>query len=164
MKIAGGGIVRAALFLSLLTCAGCASIVDGSTQTLSVKATDSTGDVADASCKLSSNKGTWFVKTPGTVSVHRSYDPLNVKCDKDGYQSSVLAVKSSTKGMAFGNILFGGLIGAGVDMSTGAAYDYPDLITVRMAKLGEPPAQQDTKPTQPPAATTQATPAAKPSS
>jgi hypothetical protein len=34
--------------------------------------------------------------------------------------------------MAFGNILFGGLIGVGVDMSTGAAYDYPALITVPM--------------------------------
>jgi hypothetical protein len=32
--------------------------------------------------------------------------------------------------MAFGNILFGGVIGVGVDVATGAAYDYPALITV----------------------------------
>jgi phosphoketolase len=31
-----------------------------------------------------------------------------------------------------GNILFGGPIGAGVDMASGAAYDYPNLITVMM--------------------------------
>jgi len=38
--------------------------------------------------------------------------------------------------MAFGNIIFGGVIGAGVDISTGAAYDYPSLITVMMGKSG----------------------------
>lgn len=32
--------------------------------------------------------------------------------------------------MAFGNLLFGGVIGAGVDIGTGAAYDYPNLISV----------------------------------
>jgi len=31
--------------------------------------------------------------------------------------------------MAAGNIVFGGLIGVGVDIATGAAYDYPALIT-----------------------------------
>ena len=48
-------------------------------------------------------------------------------------------VKSSTKGMAFGNILLGGFIGAGVDMSTGAAYDYPDILVVDMGKTGTMP-------------------------
>ena len=43
-------------------------------------------------------------------------------------------VKSFTKGMAFGNILFGGIIGAGVDISTGAAFDYPSLISVQMGQ------------------------------
>jgi hypothetical protein len=35
--------------------------------------------------------------------------------------------------MAFGNIIFGGIIGAGIDMGNGSAYDYPNLITVSMA-------------------------------
>ena len=35
--------------------------------------------------------------------------------------------------MAIGNIIFGGVIGAGVDISTGAAYDYPNLIVVNMS-------------------------------
>lgn len=34
--------------------------------------------------------------------------------------------------MAFGNILFGGIIGAGVDASTGAAYDYPSEVILPM--------------------------------
>lgn len=43
-----------------------------------------------------------------------------------------MTIKSSAKGMAYGNILAGGIIGAAVDMGTGAAYDYPSLITVSM--------------------------------
>lgn len=41
--------------------------------------------------------------------------------------------------MAAGNILFGGLIGVGIDVATGAAFDYPTLITVPMTPtpLGE---------------------------
>jgi hypothetical protein len=31
--------------------------------------------------------------------------------------------------MLAGNIIFGGVIGGGVDVATGAAYDYPALIT-----------------------------------
>jgi hypothetical protein len=42
-------------------------------------------------------------------------------------------VKSTTKAMAFGNIIFGGLIGVGIDVGTGSAYDYPDLISVPMS-------------------------------
>lgn len=112
---------------------GCASIVDGSNQSLSVKTSSAEGDVAGASCQLTNDKGTWFVRTPGTVTVHRSYDALNIRCKHNGYHTAIQVTKSFTKSMAFGNVLFGGVIGVGVDMSTGAAYDYPDLITVEMA-------------------------------
>jgi hypothetical protein len=82
---------------------------------------------------LTNNKGQWFVTTPGTVTVHRSFQDLSVKCEKpDDYDPGLATVPSATKGMAFGNILLGGFIGAGVDMGTGAAYDYPELITVQL--------------------------------
>ena len=45
-----------------------------------------------------------------------------------------VAVKSSTKAMAFGNVLFGGVIGVGVDTVSGAAYDYPNVVTVQMGR------------------------------
>ncbi len=34
--------------------------------------------------------------------------------------------------MAFGNILFGGIIGGAVDAGSGAAYDYPANIVVHL--------------------------------
>lgn len=113
---------------------GCASIVNGSNQSLSVQARDKARSVKNASCELSNDKGTWYVNTPGSVTVHRSYDDLIVRCEKDKYDPGIATVKSSTKGMMFGNILFGGIVGGAVDAETGAGYDYPSLITVKMGE------------------------------
>src|SRR5690349_11938271 len=92
---------------------GCASIVNGQNQSVSVETRSTTGQVAGASCKLSNDKGVWYVTSPGSTTVHRSYEDLAVKCEKDGLEPGLLSVKSGTKAMAFGNILFGGVIGAG---------------------------------------------------
>lgn len=105
---------------------GCASIVTGQNQSVTVEAPDCEG----ASCKLSNDKGTWIVRAPGSVTVTRAYGDLTVVCTKEGFGASTSTVSSSTKAMAAGNIIFGGVIGAGVDIATGAAYDYPTLITI----------------------------------
>src|SRR5258708_3685243 len=55
--------------------------------------------VAQAACTLVNNKGTWYLTSPGTVAVHRSYQDLNVTCKKEGVDLGVVAVKSSTKAM-----------------------------------------------------------------
>jgi hypothetical protein len=124
-------LAAATLVAAQLT--GCASIVSGTNQSVSVETTTSTGEaVAGANCKLSNNKGTWFVTTPGSTTVHRSYENLAVHCTKDAHEPGMVSAKSSTKAMAFGNAIFGGVIGVGVDVATGAAYDYPIMIKVRM--------------------------------
>jgi len=118
------------IVLTLASLTGCASIVNGTNQSVSVN----TGDAGNASCMLQNNKGTWYVNgTPGSVTVNRSFGDLSVDCKKSGLTGHKL-VASHTKGMAFGNVLFGGVIGAGVDMADGAAYDYPSDIFVPMRR------------------------------
>ena len=114
--------------------AGCASIVDGEQQSLFVETRHQDAAVSGAQCRLRNDKGTWFVTTPGSVTVHRSYQDMVVECSKAGLPTGWASIKSTTKGMAFGNILFGGVIGAGVDIGNGAAYDYPQVIVVDMGK------------------------------
>lgn len=114
---------------------GCASIVSGHNQSVSVETRSKQGQpVMSANCKLSNNKGTWYVTSPGSVTVSRSFEDLFVNCEKENQEPGLASVKSSTKAMAFGNIIFGGVIGAGVDVATGAAYDYPTMITVLMGE------------------------------
>jgi hypothetical protein len=129
----------AALLLIASGTQACASIVDGQNQTLSVN----TFPKAGATCKLSNGKGTWYVnKTPGTVTVTRGYDDMITTCELAGYGKGSASAKSSTKAMAAGNIIFGGIIGGGVDMATGAAYDYPSEITVQLEKEDLAPEKQ----------------------
>lgn len=138
------GLCLASLSLGIVVTTGCASIVGGTNQPISVETRSTTGEsIAGANCKLENPKGTWYVTTPGSVTVHRAYDDLSIYCTKTGEQPGIASVKSSTKGMAFGNILFGGLIGVGVDTATGAAYDYPTMITVQLASTSTitPPAK-----------------------
>lgn len=139
MKTTTRTLVACAALAAATQLTGCASIVSGTNQSVSVEthAHDGT-QVAGANCKLSNNKGTWFVTTPGSTTVNRSYEDLAVLCEKEKLPSGMTMVKSSTKPMAFGNIIFGGVIGAGVDISTGAAYDYPTLIKVKMAGSDQP--------------------------
>lgn len=118
--------------LSMAMLSGCASIVSGTNQTVSVQTVKDGDQLEGASCKLENSKGIWFIKTPGSVVVHRAYGDLSVKCEKDGVDAGFATVKSHTKGMAFGNLLFGGAIGVGVDVGSGAAYDYPTIITLTM--------------------------------
>jgi hypothetical protein len=148
-------VIATAVALSALALTGCASIVSGTNQPVTVD----TPSCPAASCKLTNDKGTWAVTTPGSVTVSRAYGPMTVVCSKEGFESATATFASSTKGMAFGNVVFGGLIGAGVDVASGAAYDYPNAMIVAMACT---PATQRQAPAAPEAPVTPPAPAAAP--
>jgi len=128
------GFIVLLLAMPAMGLAGCASIVTGHNQPISVETRHRSEQISGASCKLNNDKGTWFVTTPGSITVQRSYADLNVHCEKEQFEPGIAVVRSFTKGMAFGNIIFGGFIGAAVDMGSGAAYDYPSLITIEMGR------------------------------
>jgi len=123
---------------------GCASIVSGQNQSISV----TTPGCSGAACEFNNDKGKWYIAaTPGSVTVNRSYADLLVKCSKGDFEPVIQSVPSKTKGMAFGNILFGGIIGAGVDVANGAAYDYPTEISLPYActTAAQPPSMAGVK-------------------
>lgn len=106
--------------------AGCASVTGNANQNVSIQKKEPTGnEIIGASCELANSKGKWFVMTPGTVGIHRSNDNIQIIYRKDGYEQGKNSMVSETKGMMFGNIIFGGGIGAIIDHSSGAAYEYP---------------------------------------
>jgi hypothetical protein len=155
---------------------GCAAITTGTTQPLTVTTKQAGTNVVGASCELTNGKGTYYVTTPGTVTVTRSFSDMVVVCKKDPLADANMVVKSSVKAMAFGNILLGGIVGVVVDTSTGAAYDYPSLFELEMGKSVVIDARSDASankvdakaadaakaPVVAPAATTVAVPAASP--
>ena len=113
------------ILLSVFFIASCASITETKNQSVSVN----TGEVTGATCTLSNSKGSFYIpSTPGTVTVRQACDALTIVCTKDGYVPANPAagtVQDKSKGMAWGNIIFGGLVGIAVDRQTGAGCTYP---------------------------------------
>ncbi len=125
---------------------GCASIVDGRNQMVSVEMRSNAAPVSGGSCRLVNDKGSWFVYAPGSAAIRRSYEDLSVQCRKPGFALAQATVKSVVRPLVFGNILIGGVVGAGVDSANGAAYDYPSPIVVELGDRLEGPASGQGKP------------------
>ena len=113
-------VVAAVALLS----SGCANIMNDKIQPVSVDTPACPG----ATCKLSNSDGQYYInKTPGTVMVNKAYGDLTVECSK-GDKKSTNFVTSSANASMFGNILFGGVIGAAIDGGSGAGFDYPTSV------------------------------------
>jgi len=132
-----GKIMKTMIPLILISsmATGCASITGSKHQPVSVQTHHNGNQIADASCTLTNDKGSWFLKTPGSTTIQKSGQDLVVTCNKDGVPSGSTTVASSANGGVWGNILFGGLIGYAIDASTGAAFDYPTSMTVQMGQV-----------------------------
>ena len=126
-----GKLVSGALALSLAQ--GCATITSSELQPLSLTTEAADGaQLEKASCTLRNDKGSWTVQSPGFVPVHRSAEDLLVECRKEGHPEGVLRAVSRAAAGMFGNIIFGGVIGAAIDHSKGTGYNYPSRLPVRM--------------------------------
>jgi hypothetical protein len=67
-----------------------------------------------------------------SVQIDRSSENLLVNCEKEGEQPGKGTVVSRVNGGMFGNIVFGGGIGAIIDHNKGTAYTYPSWIRIIM--------------------------------
>ena len=110
--------------------AGCATIVQGTTELVSVTTTPEQG----AQCSLKNSEGTWFVTTPGSTTVHKTKNDLTVSCKKDGYPGGEMLATARFGGTTVGNVIAGGAIGIVVDAASGANYYYDSPITVDLGK------------------------------
>ena len=115
---------------------GCASIVEGTTQSIAITSPPTDG----AKCVLTSSEGTYYVTTPGNTTVHKTKNDLDVVCTKDGFKEARTTIPSHFNGATAGNILAGGVIGLGIDAATGANYNYPTEFAVTMDPVDAPSA------------------------
>jgi hypothetical protein len=117
---------------------GCATIVEGTTQSVSVNTAPEQG----AQCTLVNSEGTWYVTTPGTTTVHKTKTDLDVTCTKPGFQSGHVVAYSHFGATTAANVIAGGVVGIGVDAFSGANYHYDSPITVALGPpvMGQAPA------------------------
>ena len=104
---------------------GCASIMQGSSQTLSFKSVPETTQI-----KITNKAGEaiYSGQTPTTVTLKRGAgyfkaENYQVSFSKDGYETKTVNVTGNVSGWYVANIIFGGLIGLLIiDPITGAMY------------------------------------------
>ncbi len=91
-------------------------------------------DLDGAKCELKNDEGSWTGVTPTSVMVHRSNKDLMVNCSKEGYKDARANVVSKTKSNMWGNLIFGGGVGAIIDHHNGSAYQYPPVLKLIMGQ------------------------------
>ena len=122
--------------LCLLPVAGCATIMEGSSQSVAI-ATTPAGAICNVD-RAGLHLGT-VSPTPGSLHVDKSKNDITVSCQKAGYQSASISQSPKFVGTTFGNIVAGGVIGAVVDAATGADFEYPTEVKLDLA-----PSEQST--------------------
>lgn len=126
-------VLSSIIMITLLS--GCASVVSGSRQTVTVL----TPDVEGASCSLSDSKGrVWYVEeTPGTALVKRGDGPISVICHKDGYSKGAAMISEVIAPANYGNLALGPAapIGYLVDGITGTGQKYKSSVEVYMEEI-----------------------------
>lgn len=122
---------------------GCATIIKGTTQSVSV----STTPVEGAACTLTNSEGTWFITSPGSAVVQKTKSDLQITCLKDGYAPGHGVGFSHFNATTAGNILLGGVVGLGVDAASGADNEY-DTVPI-IVPLGPPQSFTPTSPVKP---------------
>ncbi len=118
---------------------GCSTIVKGTEQQISVN----TPGIPGALCQLQSPAiGMRTVQTPANVILPKSKHNVAITCTAQCYSLGVATLGSHTEIMTAGNVLFGGIIGLGVDAASGAMNTYDPSVEVIMTPMpgcGAPP-------------------------
>jgi hypothetical protein len=117
--------------ITILLCS-CSTIVKGTKQQVSV----ATPGVQGALCTLTSPAiGSRTVQTPGNIVMPKSKHDVSVACAKQCYTDGVGVLASETEIMTAGNVVFGGLIGLGVDAASGAMNKYEPGVDIAMTPI-----------------------------
>ena len=117
----------AALFIGFFALSGCATILSGSDQPVTIQSSPEGADIL--------MNGIVMGTTPFTMNVTRdSNTMLSIK--KEGYKTETQLMNTKLNPMFWGNILFGGLLGSTTDTVSGASREYaPGVIFVKLEKL-----------------------------
>lgn len=110
-------IISIIFFGVVLALSGCASIISGSNQTITIDSYPQGAEVVIS--------GLTRGLTPLTVPVSREYSEVGtVIVKKEGYEPQTITLSHKLNPWFWGNIVIGGVLGSSTDSTTGARYAY----------------------------------------
>lgn len=117
------------LLTSSFILSSCASIIEGSSQEVSVR----TEPDMPAECRANSAEESIEFTAPATITLGKSYFPAEISCSA-GDENGSVKVLSDVSNWGYGGAVLGVGVGAGVDTYTGAAFEFPDEIVVTLGE------------------------------
>jgi hypothetical protein len=130
--------MRVLWIASLLFLTGCASIIEGTSQEITIN-TNPPG--ADCSLNRQGVSIGHVNPTPGAITIKKTKYDIMIVCDKPGYQEATYLNHSGAAGATFGNIVAGGFIGWGIDSASGADNKYDSPVNISMVPAEHPSAK-----------------------
>ena len=124
----------------LIGAGSCATIMNGTTDTVNISSRPA--DAKFSVVSESKNRQTIIVTglTPQNVTLQRKTEFWGnnyiVTFEKEGFVTKTVSMESSVSGWYWGNILFGGIIGCGTDLISGAAENWHD-VSVRLVPISK---------------------------
>jgi uncharacterized protein YceK len=108
---------------------GCASLLEEDTQEVNVRFMCAEKHLV-ATCDLKNDKGRWRLSTPGKAIVINDTSQLEISCKAPFIPSfKVSVIPMPSMGM-LGNLLFGGVVGATIDVYNNSGMKYPENIDI----------------------------------
>lgn len=127
--LTAGTIFKIGLLGGAVIFSGCASIVNGRSEDVTINTIPSGAD-----CFVGDVKS----RTPAKISLKRNSN-YRVRCEKDGHNSGDAQIKSQTSGWVWGNLASWGVAGLILDFTTGAAYKLrPNELNIGLFPLPQP--------------------------
>ena len=123
---------RVLLLACCLGLGACASIIDGTSQRISLN-TNPPG--ADCAIERDGGKIAEVAITPGSVLIEKSKRDITISCTRAGFSTATYLNKSGLNADIAGNFLAGGGIGLIVDSATGADNHYEGAVNITMVPL-----------------------------
>lgn len=120
------------LFLSVTalaaigTLAGCARFINGSTQQITIETPGADG----AACFIENEEFRYKIYAPQTITITKSFYPLNVRCLAPGNRQKIVTVRPKVQETTFMNAANGFVPGMAVDYNSRAFYKFPELVVV----------------------------------
>lgn len=128
--------IRICIFVTLLfgliaLLSGCASIIHGTRQEVTINSTPPQGDVV---VKKEGGVEVFQGATPATCTLERKYS-YDVTINLAGYQEAKVHISKEFDPIYLGNIICGGVIGLVIDAVNGAMYKLvPETISVSLVQ------------------------------
>lgn len=123
-----------ASLISLTLLSGCATVLTGTSQSIQLSAMDQNDQATlnQVNCTVIDSHGVLHgVSNPGNIVVPKGQGPLQIKCDKPGYQTYTGAINSHFNPVTVLDVFFWPTFF--VDMASGAFQTYPSRYSVLMS-------------------------------